>query len=451
MQIDPSQSVPKEADTDLTSRDRHCNDRTPVISKLPLKRWQLFSLLPLVLLPVGAIATHRLRASAASEPTLPQAIPVETLTVQAVDGYEVHRNYSGELVAGRSSELGFELGGTVVEIWVDEGDTVLAGETLARLDNRSLQSQRQQLVAQRDQAMAQLQELQAGPRSQDIASARAAVADLQHQVDLARLQETRRQSLYNEGAISREDFDQQSFQTASLESRLQQAQSQLDELLAGTRSEQIEAQAAVVRHLEAAIASIEIDLSKSVLTAPFDGRISQRWIDEGTVVSGGQALVSLVEGNTLEARVGVPIDVADDLPIGSSQSVVVGDRTIPALLTAQLPEVDPTSRTVTLVLTLQTDGSIPVGQTVQLSVREIQAAEGFWLPSTALIPAEQGLWSVYVVNVQADQDIVARRDVEVLHTDGDRVLVRGTLQDGDRAITTGTHRIVPGQTVISGQ
>ena len=66
---------------------------------------------------------------------------------------------------------------------------------------------------------------------------------------------------------------------------------------------------------------------------------------------------------------------------------------------------------------------------------------------------ERGLWSAYVVTLPASPSAqgagsrVARRDVEVLHTEGDRVLVRGMLQPGDRVIASGTHRIVPGQVV----
>ena len=422
---------------------------TSSLPKLNLRRWQLWGLLPLVLLPIGAIAANKVLSSSEQDAAITQALPVETLVVEAVDEYRVARSYSGELVARRSSELGFELGGQVVEILVDEGDAVNAGQPLARLDTRSLQAQRQQLIAQRDQAAAQLQELQAGPRAQNIEAARAAVADLQHQVDLARLQEERRQGLYEQGAISREELDQQSFGAGSLESRLQQAQSNLDELLAGTRQEQLAAQSAAVRQLEASINSLDIDISKSVLTAPFSGRVSQRLIDEGVVVSGGQALVKLVEGNSIEARIGVPTEVAASLPIGSPQAVIVGDRTLTATVTAQLPEVDATSRTVTVVLALQADGPIPVGQTIQLSTTETQPTEGFWLPSTALVPAEQGLWSVYVTREATveNQHTVSRQDVEVLHNEGDRVLVRGTIQPGDRAITSGTHRIVPGQLV----
>ena len=50
----------------------------------------------------------------------------------------------------------------------------------------------------------------------------------------------------------------------------------------------------------------------------------------------------------------------------------------------------------------------------------------------------------------ADQDraTVERRDVEILHTESARVLVRGTLQEGDQVIVDGIHRVVAGQNVV---
>lgn len=71
------------------------------------------------------------------------------------------------------------------------------------------------------------------------------------------------------------------------------------------------------------------------------------------------------------------------------------------------------------------------------------------------MPSERGLWSVYVLtepetespDEATDVYSVSRRDVEVVHTEGDRALVRGTLQPGEPTITSGAHRMVPGQLV----
>ncbi|MGD1907508.1 MAG: efflux RND transporter periplasmic adaptor subunit [Leptolyngbyaceae cyanobacterium] len=417
-------------------------------------RWRRLWAVPLLAgtLGIGIYSLQILRAPA-PEVTI-DALPVETTVLEPVTGYTAEREYTGELSAQRQSDLGFERPGTVVTLLVDEGDRVAVGQPLARLDIRTLQVQRQQLTAQLAQAQAQLRELEAGPRREDIAAAEAAVSDIQQQLELARLQRQRRQELYTEGAISLEELDQQAFGTNSLEFRLAQAQSQLDELRAGTRVEQVDAQVARVQQLQASIQAVDVDLDKSTLYAPFDGQISDRALDEGVVVSGGQTVFGLIEAGPLEARVGVPAEVADTLTLGDPSEVLVGEQRYDATITALLPELDATSRTVTVVLELNS-APLTVGQTARLLLDQTETESGFWLPSTALVPGERGLWSVYVLETPeaaqpADLFTVGRRDVEVIYTEGERVLDRGTVQTGARAITSGTQRVVPGETVREG-
>jgi multidrug efflux pump subunit AcrA (membrane-fusion protein) len=414
-------------------------------------RWRRLWALPLLAGTLG-VGVYGLAVRTPAPEVAIDALTVETAVLEPVAGYTVEREYTGELTAQRKSNLGFERSGTVVTLLVDEGDRVSAGQPLARLDIRALQAQRQQLTAQLAQAQAQLRELEVGPRLEDIAAAEAAVSDIQQQLELARLQRQRRQELYTEGAISLEELDQQAFGTNSLEFRLAQAQSQLDELRAGTRVEQVDAQVARVQQLQASIQAVDVDLDKSTLYAPFEGQISDRALDEGVVVSGGQTVFGLIEAGPLEARVGVPTEVAEALTLGDTSEVLVGDQRYDATITALLPELDATSRTVTVVLELNS-APLTVGQTARLLLDQTETASGFWLPSTALVPGERGLWSVYVLeadNPSADMFTVGRRDVEVMYTEGDRVLVRGTVQAGDRAITSGTHRVVPGETVREG-
>jgi multidrug efflux pump subunit AcrA (membrane-fusion protein) len=94
------------------------------------------------------------------------------------------------------------------------------------------------------------------------------------------------------------------------------------------------------------------------------------------------------------------------------------------------------------------------GQIVRLQLEETVDATGFWLPTTALSEGERGLWSCLVAvpnesktSAERRSHRVERRAVEVLHTELDRVLVRGTLNAGDRVVTRGTHRVTVGQSV----
>ena len=442
--------------------------RFPVGKASPTRRFNWLSsrykwmlILPLALLPVIWLVSSRNQPAEKTE--LKQALPVETTVLEAADSYSTSRAYTGELIARRSSDLGFERAGKVVSLLVDEGDLVEAGMPLAQLDTRDLEVQRQQLEAQKRQFLAQLQELETGPRREDIASAEAAVSDLSNQLELARLQEQRRAELFSKGAVSREEWDERRFEANAIADRLSQARNQLAELQNGTRREQVAAQVAQVDQIDAQIEAIDISLDKSVLLAPFAGEVSQRAVDEGAVIGDGQTAISLVENSAVEARIGVPVEAAKRLVVGSSQLVKVGDRTYAAVVAAKLPAVEQASQTVTVVLEMQGGiGQMVMGETARLIVNQRQAQAGYWVPSTGLIAGDRGLWSVYVLSdATAEGYRVARRDVEVLYTESDaaesgdsplerqsqRAFIRGLVEAGDRVITSGTHKVVNGQRV----
>ena len=83
-----------------------------------------------LLLVVGApIVQSQMAAQSteATEETRAEVLAVETLTVNAVDSYEVSRSYTGEIAALRSSDLGFNRGGELVQVLVAEGDRVTSG------------------------------------------------------------------------------------------------------------------------------------------------------------------------------------------------------------------------------------------------------------------------------------------------------------------------------------
>ena len=380
-------------------------------------------------------------------------LTVPTQQVQSVDSYLAKRFYSGTVVPRRTSSFGFERSGKLESIVVDKGSKVKANQTLAFLNTKTLRATQRELLAQRAQLVAQLKELQAGARSQTIAAARANVNKLKSQLQLARTKNQRRKQLYIQGAISKEQFDEATSDLNSKQANLEESQSQLNELLAGTRPEQIEAQKASIEQIDAKVASVEIELEKSILKAPFNGTISTRLLDEGTVVTMGNPVFRLVEDGILEAHVGVPVSTAD-IKVGTTLPVIIGEQNYNAIVISILPELDPSTRTTTVVLKLnsQAIGKVTSGQLVRLQVNETISDTGFWLPTTALVKGVRGLWSCYVLG-EAEQSnkssnfTVKRKDVEVLHNIGDRVLVKGTLQNGDRVIVNGTHRLVPGMLV----
>ena len=424
-----------------------------------LFRYGIFGVLGLMLIVGTVFAANNLIKTEpeTEEVTTAAPLPVTTLQAKPVKSYPVMRTYTGEIAAIRTSELGFERGGKLIQVFVKEGDRVKLEQPIAKLDVSNLQMQKLQLEAQKAQAQARLDEFIAGPRQQDIAAARAAVDDIKQQLQLQRTKLKRRKYLYGEGAIAREQLDEIAFGENSLNARLRQAQSNLDELLAGTRTEQVAAQRAAVKQLEASISDLQITIAKSTIKAPFAGIVSARQIDEGTVVNAGQAVVRLVENTSPEARIGMPATVVNKLQVGSPQTVEINNQNYSARVASILPVVNSNTRTQVVVLKLESSliSKTNPGQTVRLKLTDTIPTEGFWLPNKALTQGLRGLWTCYVLakpkadnpNLPKDAFVLEQRSVEILHQESDRALVRGTLQSGDRIVANGVHRLVPGQMV----
>ncbi|MBE9111590.1 efflux RND transporter periplasmic adaptor subunit, partial [Nodosilinea sp. LEGE 07298] len=415
-----------------------------------------------LLLTAGAPIVYSQMAASdePAEEALAEPLAVETLIVDAVNSYEVLRAYTGEIAALRSSDLGFNRGGELVQVLVSEGDRVSSGQVLAQLDTQNLQTQRRQLEAQKAEAQARLLELERGARQEDIAAASAEVRDIESQLRLQEQQRSRREYLYEQGAISKEQLDEFAYGADTLQARLDRANSNLSELLNGTRPEQVAAQRAVVQQLDASLADVDVNLSKSTLKAPFEGIVAGQTVDEGVVVGAGQSVVRLVENEAPEARIGIPENAASQLQAGNAVTVTLGTERYSATVKSVLPEVDPDTRTQIVVFQIEPTAiaRLNPGQTARVELTETIPTGGIWLPTQALAQDIRGLWSVYVVmpakdeiesETEGEDNVyqVQPKAVEILHQESDRALVQGTLQAGDRIISSGVHRLVPGQYV----
>ncbi len=212
-----------------------------------------------------------------------------------------------------------------------------------------------------------------------------------------------------------------------------------------------------MKQLEASIADIEITIAKSTIKAPFAGIIAARRLDEGTVVNAGQPVLRLMEDTRPELGIGVPVSLVSQLQLGTKQSVQIGQKNYEAKIRSILPEIDPATRTQTVILKLTQSAtpSVAPGQIGRLKIAQTVSTTGYWLPISALVPGKRGLWSCYAVtqaenapnNLPLKPYRVERRDVKVVHTDSDRVLVRGAIESDETVIVDGIQRIVPGQMV----
>ena len=388
----------------------------------------------------------------AAAPAAARPLPVVVAEVLPVAGYERQRTFSGELRPRRSADLGFESAGRVRAVFADEGDRVEAGAVLAELEHERAEAELASLRAQLDGARARLQELIAGPREQTIAVARTEVRSLEKELELAIDKRTRRERLVAGEFVTAEEVDIASTEVDTLGASLEAARQRLDELEEGTRAEEIARQRAAVAELASRVARQEVERDDRVLRAPFAGVVTRRDVDEGATVDVGLPVLRLIEDGALEARIGVTVERAAELAEGSTVVLGIRGERVPARVRRLVPELDGPTRTTDVVLALSPEDSHRhfAGEVVRLLLSEWIDAPGAWVPTAALVPGTRGLWAAYVVEPAEDgAGRIARRELEALHTDGERTLVRGTLRGGERLVTEGVHRVVPGQRVAA--
>lgn len=145
----------------------------------------------------------------------------------------------GELAWDRV-ELVNEVSEPIIERAVAEGSQVSTGEVILKLDNRRAQTDLAQAQANREQLAARLDELQKGPRPEEIEQAKQIVLGAQSRLNLTRLEVKRLEKLHAQKLISQNDLDRakNDYRTALAEFNANQANLTL--LQQDTRSEQIE-------------------------------------------------------------------------------------------------------------------------------------------------------------------------------------------------------------------
>lgn len=334
------------------------------------------------------------KVTTTSESRAPMPVAATLFSVRS--SFQREANYLGVIKAGSDSDIGFEVAGVVTALPATEGKRVAPGEVLAQLGI--------------DRRQARLD------------AARAAYERVVAERSLADTRQGRLASLLTDGSVSQQEYDDTRFTAQAL--------------------------AAAENSAAAELQSVELELTKSTLVAPYDAVVAERLVQIGTVVAPGTPVLRLVTTTGREAHIGVPVDVARRLIPGASHSLALRDRLIEGRLRSIRDDVDPATLTVGTVFDLPADTAISVGESVRLLVNEPIPMAGGWLPITALLEAPRGLWDVLTITADEKGQYRAHREsVEVIYTRGNEVFVRGTLEEGAAVVASGLQRISPGDLV----
>ncbi len=191
------------------------------------------------------------------------------------------------------TNVGFKLPGRIMELAVDEGQQVKAGQVIARLDNAELASVVTQSKASLQEALTRLAELRAGSRAQEIERARSSVNAQAADLDKAKKDYERADILYKNGAISTSQFEAAQNVYNTKAAQLKSAQETLSLIKEGPRKEDIQAATHRVQQAEAMMNTSEERLKDTVLVAPLSGVVLRKNVELGEIISAGTPVFTI--------------------------------------------------------------------------------------------------------------------------------------------------------------
>ncbi|WP_215778067.1 efflux RND transporter periplasmic adaptor subunit [Paludibacterium sp. B53371] len=301
-----------------------------------MRRWFCWCLL----IGLTACGKQQAEETAAVVPRLLSAQDVQVARIApVVDGLP----FTGTLNPLRSSVVGSELEGTVLEVAVREGEPVRRGQVLARIDSR---------VAR--EAMSEQQ---------------AQLANHQSRLALARIKLEKQRELFAKGFISKLAFEEESsnYRIAEGEFRAQQTQ----------------------------LARARKVLADSVLRAPIDGVVYQRKINPGEQAQRGASLFSIADLSVLEITANIPSQQVARLRLGmTGQFRIEGsDQRWQGTLVRMNPVAQSSTRSFAVFLRVANpQGQLRAGQFVQGTIGLTQVADQVALPLTAVHDADGQPW-----------------------------------------------------------
>ena len=201
---------------------------------------------------------------------------------------------SGNIEA-HESLVGFKVAGRIVELPVEEGQQVVEGALLARLDDADLK-QRIRI----DEASVKVRESSlaltlAGPRQQEVKAAQQTMIDAEADLEQRKLDSDRAQRLFAKDEVSAQERDQAATALKRAQAIFNAAQQRYNEAMEGSRKEDIAIAQANLNQSSASLGLSQVNLSYTVLHAPSAGVVTVRQAELGEVVSPGSPVVTLAD------------------------------------------------------------------------------------------------------------------------------------------------------------
>ena len=271
----------------------------------------------------------------------------------------------GEFVVApaHNHDVRAEVGGIIEEVLVKEGARVEVGDLLARLADRDLRAELEQVEAEIAERRAHQRLLVAGARPEEIAVARSAVGKARERVKYAHGELARESSLHAQALASLKALDEAREAVAVREKELEASESSLRLLAAGSRREEIEAVEAELARLEARARHLHGQLERVRIVSPIAGVITTPKLEEriGEYVQRGDLVLEVHALETVAVEIAISEKEISEVAVGQKVELkarAFPQRSLEGVVTSiapivTKPELPYAERTVTVTTRLE--------------------------------------------------------------------------------------------------
>ncbi len=214
-------------------------------------------------------------------------------------------NSVGNVVAEQRVVITSEVEGRLKSLKVDEGSKVKEGQVLALIDIRDYRLQVEQLQAEQTSVQKEYEKTLSGLRPEEQEKLQAEVQANQSSLDLAIKEHRRMEQLVLDGVVSQSLLDEANDKVARAQETLRSSKAASS---AGgqSREEDISKSKSNLDSISKKLEMAQLDLSKAVIKAPFDGVIISKKIEVGAYAGSGTAILEMVGSSKLKAVLEIP-------------------------------------------------------------------------------------------------------------------------------------------------
>src|SRR6266571_268523 len=367
------------------------------------------------------------RANGPNRAAQPPAVPVTAATVISKT-MPVQIRSIGNVEAFSTVQVKAQVGGQLMKVHFAEGQFVKKGDPLFTIDPRPFQASVNQIEANIQKDRAQVQQAQAN-LAKDSAQARNAEVEARRYAELV-----------ERGVVSREQYDQFRTNADALKATIE-----ADKAVIHSAEEGIKAD-------EANLANAKLQLSYCSIHSPMDGRTGSLMVQAGNIIKANDVpIVVIQQVEPIRATFAVPEQQFADIKKYSEagtlrvETLIPGDQQpIQGTISFLDNTVDPTTGTIKLKgVFSNADKRLWQGQFLNVILTFTVQSDAIFVPSSAVQTGQAG---TYVFVISDDLTVQSRPVTMGRSLEGETVIGSG-LQAGERVVTDGQLRLVPGARV----